>query len=117
MSIETTLMAALLAKCPRVFVGTAPYGTAMPYVTWQHVGGDPLEYLDNRVATQRNAQIQINTWAATPLQAFSLMQQIEVTLRATPEFVAKPLSEPVGAHDDADVVSGYLQTYSITGAR
>jgi len=89
----------------------------MPYVTWQHVGGDPLDYVDNTVAAQRNAQIQVNTWAATPLQAFALLQQIEATLRAELAFIAQPLSEPVGAYDDADVVSGYIQTYSITGAR
>lgn len=110
-------MSALLAKCPRVFVGVAPYGTAMPYVTWQHIGGDPLDYLDNTAAATRNAQIQVNTWAATPLQAFTLMQQIEAALRAERAFLAKPLSEPIGAYAEVDDISGYLQTYSITGAR
>ena len=117
MTIETTLMSTLLAKCPRVFVGAAPFGTAMPYVTWQHIGGDLLDYLDNTVATTRNAQIQINTWAATPLQAFTLMQQIEAALRAATPIIAKPLSEPIGAYAEVDDISGYLQTYSITGDR
>ena len=110
-------MSALLAKCPRVFVGAAPFGTAMPYITWQHIGGDPLTYLDNTAATTRNAQIQINTWAATPLQAFTLMQQIEQALRAEMAFLAEPLSEPIGAYTEVDDISGYLQTYSVTGAR
>ena len=117
MTIETTLMSTLLAKCPRVYVGAAPFGTAQPYVTWQHIGGDPLAYLDNTVATTRNAQIQINTWAATPLQAFTLIQQIEQALRAEMAFLATPQFEPIGAYAEVDDISGYLQTYSITGAR
>lgn len=118
MALETDLMARLLATCPRVHIGTAPFGTTMPYVTWQHIGGDPLEWLDNTVADKRNAQIQINTWAATALQAFQLIQAIEATLRAAmPALIARPLSEPIGAYDDADVASGYLQTYTILGDR
>ena len=61
MALETDLMAELLAECPRVVVGTAPYGTAMPYVTWQHIGGDVLRYTDNAPADKRKPLIQINT--------------------------------------------------------
>ena len=118
MSLESTLMAKLQATCPRVHIGTAPFGTAMPYVTWQHIGGDTLEWLDNTVADKRNAQIQINTWAATPLQAFQLIKTIEATLRAAmPALIARPLSEPIGAYDDTDTHSGYLQSYTILGDR
>lgn len=118
MALETDLMSLLQAECPRVHVGGAPVGTQSPYVTWQHVGGDPLDFLDNSVANKRNAQIQINVWHSTPLQAFALLQSIEASLRAaTAIFIAKPLSEPVTNYDDAEVASGYLQTFSITGAR
>lgn len=118
MALESDLMAVLLAVCPRVVVGTAPYGTTMPYVTWQHIGGDPLEWLDNTVADKRNVQIQINTWDSTPLKAFALMQTIEAALRAAmPQLIARPVSEPIGAYGDGDETPGYLQTYTIWGAR
>lgn len=118
MALESVLMARLLTACPRVHIGTAPFDTKLPYVTWQHIGGDPLEWLDNTVADKRNAQIQINTWAATPLQAFQLIQAIEATLRAAmPALIARPLSEPIGAYDDADTASGYLQSFTILGDR
>lgn len=118
MSLETDLIGVLMAQCPRVFVSAAPYGTPMPYVTWQHIGGDVLDFLDNTAADKRNAQIQINTWAATPMQAFALLQAIEAALRAAlDKFVARPLSEPIGAYDDGDVAVGYLQSYSVTGNR
>lgn len=118
MALEADLIAMLLAQCDRVHVGAAPHNTPMPYVTWQHIGGDPLGFLDNTAADKRNAQIQINTWAETPLQAFGLSTQIEAALRASvAKFVATPLSEPIGAYDDADVASGYLQTFTILGDR
>lgn len=118
MSLETDLMAVLTVLCPRVHIGSAPHNTKTPYVTWQHIGGDPLDFLDNTTADKRNAQIQINVWHATPLQAFNLIQSIEARLRsATAIFIARPLSEPVSNFDDSELSCGYLQTYSITGAR
>lgn len=117
MALEADLMAALLAECPRVHVGTAPYGTAMPYVTWQHIGGDPLRYTDNTAADKRQPQIQINTWHETPLQAFALIQRIEARLCASAAFQAEPMGEPITSYDDADVASGYLQAFTILGDR
>lgn len=117
MALESDLIVELKALCPRVHIGTAPYGTAMPYVTWQHIGGDPLRYVDNTPADKRRPEIQINTWAATPMQAFALIQQIEERLCAATAFQADPIGEPIGAYDDADIASGYLQTFKILGVR
>lgn len=117
MSLESDLMAVLLELCPRVVVGTAPENTVTPYVTWQHAGGDSLRYVDGSAADKRKPEIQVNAWAATPVQAFALIQQIEEALCMASAFQAKPQSEPVGAYDDADIASGYLQTFSILGAR
>lgn len=118
MALESDLMGLLLLDCQRVHIHAAPANTKTPYVTWQHIGGDPLDFLDNTTADKRNAQIQINVWHATPLLAFELIQSIEARLRsATAIFIARPLSEPVSNFDDSEVSCGYLQTYSITGAR
>ncbi|MDR2297848.1 MAG: DUF3168 domain-containing protein [Comamonas sp.] len=117
MSIETDLMAELLAECPRVIVGTSPYGVEMPCVTWQHIGGDSLRYLDNTPLDQRKPLIQINTWDDTPLKAMALIRRIEDRLCAADAFTVQPQGEPIVAHDDAEVTSGYQQTYSILGDR
>jgi len=117
MALEEDLMAELLAECPRVIVGTAPYGTAMPYVTWQHIGGDVLRYTDNAPADKRNVLIQVNTWGATPKGAHVLILLIQERLCASAALQVTPHGEAIGAYDDAGVVSGYLQTFSILGAR
>lgn len=117
MALESDLIVELKALCPRVHIGTAPYGTATPYVTWQHIGGDPLRYTDNTPTDKRWPEIQINTWTDTPMQAFTLIQQIEDRLCAATAFQAEPIGGPIGAYDDADVASGYLQTFKILGNR
>lgn len=117
MSLEADMVAVLCTCCPRVSVGTAPVDTKIPYVTWQHVGGQSVRYLDNSPASIRSPDIQINAWAATPMQAFALIQQIESALCASPAFVATAHGDPVLAYDDADVASGYLQTFTVSGAR
>lgn len=118
MTVETDLIASLKTCCPRVFAGSAPVDTLLPYVTWQHIGGASIGYVDNTAADKRRPDVQINTWASSPNAAFVLIQQIETALRANvAQFIATPLSEPVGAYDDADIASGYLQSYSIFGDR
>lgn len=117
MALESDVMAVLRTCCARVHVGTAPESTTKPYVTWQHTGGESLRYVDNTAAAERKPDIQVNTWGETPMQAFTLSLQIEEALCAAPAFVAKPYGEPIGAYDDADVASGYLQTFTILGAR
>lgn len=117
MALEEDLMTELQAECQEVHVGTAPFDTPMPYVTWQHIGGESLRYTDNTAASKRRPLIQINTWAATPLAAFRLIQRIEERLCAAAAFDAKPHGDPIAAYDDADVASGYLQTYTILGNR
>ena len=117
MALESDLIAELKALCPRVYIGTAPYGTATPYVTWQHIGGDPMRYADNTSADKRWPEIQINTWTDTPMQAFTLIQQIEDRLCEAAVFQAEPIGGPIGAYADADAISGYLQTFKILGNR
>lgn len=117
MALEDDLMAALLALCPRVYLGVAPNSTPLPYVTLQHTGGRSLRYFDNAPAARRNALVKVNTLATTPMAAHALMLQIEEALCAAAAFQATPRGEPVGAYGDADVAGNYLQTYSITGAR
>ena len=117
MALETDLMALLRAECPRVHVGTAPYGTQQPYVTWQHIGGESLRYTDNTAADKRQPLIQLNVWDTPALSAFALIQRIVERLCLAEAFQVEPLGEPILAHDDADIATGYLLTFSILGDR
>ena len=119
MSLETDLVTVLQTQCPRVFPSTAPVNTTRPFVTWEHIGGDPLRYMDNTAAAQRLALLQINAYASTKAEALTLALAIENALCAASAFAARPSSGPRGDHS-ADVEPALywtLQDYEVLGTR
>ena len=117
MTIETELIAVLQAQCPRTFPSTAPYGTKLPYLTWTHIGGQTVRYMDNSPASRRNVYLQINVWAATSAQAVHLARQVEDALCASTVLQVTPQGEPVAGYDDGDELRGTVQSFSIWGNR
>lgn len=125
MALEEELMRRIKLHCARVFSPTAGFGTATPYVTWQHLGGHALRYVDNSAPDKRNAFIQVNVWAAGKKSAFDLLRQIESELCAITDgsFTAVPMEEPSDAYIEGNKgqqpgqLSGALQTFKVWGQR
>jgi hypothetical protein len=117
MSLETDLVDLLKLQCPRVFPDVAPYGTARPYITWQQVGGDPVNYVDNTVPDKRNALMQINCWATTRLEANALALQVEAALIVSTALQARPQSALVASHEEDTDLRGVMQDFTIWAAR
>lgn len=119
MSLETDVVAVLQGQCPRVHPVTASVNEARPFVTWQHLGGDPLRYVDGAAAAQRQALLQVNVWAEGHAQALALMLAIETALCGAATFVCNPLSAPRGAFGDAvePPLYGLLQEFMVLGTR
>lgn len=115
--MESDLVALLKTLCPRVFPDVAPYDTPTPYITYQHIGGEPMRYLANDAANLRHTMLQINTWAATRAEALNLSRAIEEALCASTAFTARPDSEPIGDVDGDTDRRGCLQDYSIWAPR
>jgi len=114
MTLEEKLTAALRMVVPRVFRGTAPVGTEQPYITYQRIGGESDEYLDNALSPKRNAWMQVNVWGGDP---DLLIQQVEVMLRASTDMQASPQGEPRDADEpDMDLV-GISQDFDIWADR
>ncbi len=119
MSLETDFVTVLQAQCPRVFPATAPVNTTRPFVTWEHIGGDPLRYVDNTAAPQRLAMLQVNAYASTKAEALTLALAIESALCAASTVTARPVGGPRGDHS-ADVEPALywaLQEFEVLGAR
>lgn len=117
MSVESDLVAALQAVCPRVYPDVAPQGAVAPYITFQHIGGIPLRFVDGQAASLRHSMVQVNTWAATRAESLTLARAIEDALCASTAFIARPDSEPLGDVDDDTDRRGCLQDFSIWGTR
>jgi hypothetical protein len=93
-SVETDLLALLQVQCPRAFADFAPQGTACPLVTFSHLGGRVMDYLDNTVSDKRHTFFTINAWANTRRESIELIRAIEAALRAASVFTARPDDEP-----------------------
>ena len=117
MTMESDLSALLKTKCPRVFPDVAPSGTALPYVTWQGIGGESLGFLDNTAGDKRNTLMQVNAWASTRLQALQLIREIEDAMRASGAFVCRPTGEPLSTYEPDVPVYGCLQRFEILSTR
>lgn len=118
MSIETSLHTVLTTVCPRVRLTVGESGIAVPFMTWQTIGGEPINAMDNSLPGQRRVLVQVNAWALTQLEALALLQAAEVALRAAPGFVATPSGEAIATpYEPTTKRYGALQRYSIWGNR
>ena len=102
MTFEADLYTTLKAVTPRVFPDFAPVSTLRPYVTFQQVGGDVINPLDNSAPGTRLPEVQVNVWSDTRLQAMSLIRAIEDAMRGATAFKARPAGDAVADYD-ADV--------------
>jgi hypothetical protein len=117
MTVEADIKTALSLECDRVFPDFAPVMTARPYVTYQQIGGEALNYRGNEVPDLQNGDFQINVWAASRPAAMSLIRAIETRLRAAAAFTAQPLSAPVSDFDADVPVYGARQDWTIWSTR
>lgn len=99
MTLEEKLVALLKSICPRTFPDFAPTDTQRPYVTWQQIGGDTVDFIDNAVPSQENALIQVNVWSDRRTEAKDVIKQIEAALIQAPGLQARPQG---AAASDAD---------------
>lgn len=117
MSLETKLFTLLKTVCPRVYPDIAPNGTALPYVTWDQLGGISIKPLDKTVPDKRQAVIQINVWSKTRAEANSLMLQIDSVLRQATVFSAQAESEMQSMVDPDTEYRCAMQYFRITDLR
>jgi len=117
MSMEADIQTLLSALCPRARVDFFDVLPAMPYVTWQIIGGKSLRFPDNSAADKRNTRVQINVYSATRKESLSLIRQIEEAMCASPAFTATPDAEPMTDFDADMKVYEAMQDFSIFAAR
>lgn len=112
-------MTLLKAQCPSVFADFAKAGTAAPWVTYQHIGGQALRYVENTPAAQRHTLTQITVWHTSRSAALALIRQIEEALCASSAFTARPAGEPTSdaEPDLVPALYGSMQDFDIWSAR
>jgi hypothetical protein len=113
MSMATILQAALAQFAGgRVFPDIAPEDTERPYITWQQVGGVPVNFVDAGVPGKKNARVQVNVWAATRLDANDLSASIEDALRGVAALQTTVLGAAIAVYEPDTKLKGCMQDFS-----
>lgn len=114
MSLESTIFDALKGLVSnRVYPDVAPESATRPYITYQAVGGQAVNFLDTTVPSKKNARIQINTWADTRQAAAALSRQVEDTLRGVAALQTQVLGAPVSIYEMDTKLRGARQDFSV----
>jgi len=117
MTLEEKLVAALLAICPRVFQDFAPTDTQRPYITFQQIGGETVDFIDGTVPSKENAYVQINVWSDIRKEAKASILQVEAALIKSTEFQASPQAAASNDFDTDMERFSSIQTFSIWADR
>ena len=117
MSMESDLVTLLKTVCARVYPDLAQTGTAVPYVTWQGIGGESIRFLDNTDGGKRETLMQISVWSSSRLEALTVIRQIEDLLCASALFQTRPEGGPVSTYEPDPQLYGCIQRFSILAAK
>ena len=114
MTMESQLLAVLGPLVGgRAYPDFAPEDAALPYVTYQAVGGQPINYTEGSVPDIENARVQINVWAARRIPASELGKQVEDAMRLAPSLRTTVITGRVATFDEETGYRGTRQDFSI----
>lgn len=112
MTIEAVISAALEALAPgNVFPDFAPEGTDRPFITYQAIGGQPINYTTSDIPDKENTRVQVNVWADSRMAASSLSKQVEIALR-TLSVQSEVLTGRTSTFDEDTGYRGTMQDFS-----
>lgn len=114
MSAESLIFAALGPLVGnRVYPDVAPAGVTKPYITYQQVGGAPVNYLERATTPDKsNGRFQVNVWATTRVAASALAKSAADALRMTAALQTTVLGQPVATFDAESGLRGTRQDFS-----
>lgn len=114
MTIEAQVFTALQGLAGgRVFPDVAPGGTPVPYITYQAVGGEPINFLTGDKPGKTNARMQVNVWSASRIEASDIGAQVENALRDAKQLQTKVLAGRVATYDETTKYRGTMQDFSL----
>ena len=116
MSFETVINARLRALCDdRAWPDFRPPDVpkVYPFCTYQQIGGQVFEFLENSHPGTRNARMQVNVWGTDRLTVNALMREIEEDFLGT-ELRASAIGALTSLYDPAVKLYGARQDFSVT---
>jgi hypothetical protein len=114
MTMEAQIFEALRALVSdRVIPDFADEGETLPFITYQAVGGAPVNYIEGAIPNRENTRLQVNVWAATRDDASALGKQVEDALRLTAALQTEVITGRIATYDEDTKYRGTMQDFSI----
>jgi hypothetical protein len=114
MTIEEMIYAVLRGLAGgRVFPDVAPENTATPYITYQAVGGEVMNFLSGDRPDKALTRMQINVWSETRIEASALGAQVEDAVRAAVNLQPQVLTGRVATYDETTQYRGTMQDFNL----
>ncbi len=113
MTVESDIFDALKGLVAnRVYPDIAPSPVAKPYITYQQVGGEGVNYLSSAAPNKKNGRFQVNCWGDTRAQAATLARLVEDTLRGAASLQTTVLGAAVAIYEPDTKLRGARQDFS-----
>lgn len=113
MSLEATLYSLLGPLVGgRCYPDTIPDKPTFPLIVYQQVGGQAVEYVEQAMADQDNARVQVWIWAKTRIEASSIAHQARAAIIGS-AVQANTLAAPVSTYDEDMKLYGARTDFSV----
>lgn len=123
MTVEADIFNALKGFVPngngtfRVYPDVARDFAARPYIVFQQVGGEAVNFLDPTMPSKRNARFQISVWTDAEsggrTAVAALSRQVEDAMRAAASLQTIVLGAPVAMYEEDTKLYGTRQDFSV----
>jgi len=98
----------------RIFPDVAPANTVKPYVTYQSVGGAPINFITGEKPERQLHRVQVNCWAERRDDASTLGMLVEDAMRSVgDELQTEVVTGRVATYDEETDLRGTMQDFQI----
>jgi hypothetical protein len=97
----------------RIFPDIAELNTAKPYITYQAVGGEPMNFLSGDRPSKQHVRIQVNVWSERRIEASEIGMLVEDALRSATALQVEVVSGRVATYDEETNLRGTMQDFML----
>lgn len=103
-----SLLSPLVNK--RVYPDTPPDVFDTPFIVYQQISGNVVQYVDGSLPDKHNARVQFWIWGTTRQEVSALARSLQETLTGS-GLVCEPYGEFTSAYDDSVKLYGARQDF------
>lgn len=101
----------------RVYPDFAEQGTATPYIVFQEVSGEAVQFLERAVPSRKNGRFQIVVWSPLRSEAAAIGLAIEAAMLTTTVFQVDLIGGRTAVSDEETGLRGSRQDFGIWSVR